>query len=165
MLRQNGPRDEWPWQLWEAGGPVYSLPDGAVAGIAAATLSRERGYRVRRLHRRRAPAYWPLTPENLPVWIFDGHLDLAMNAISWNRDLTLPVHATRRLEQDEKVTRKGQGRGTVAYPEMRRGHVAVCIATVIARVQKPGNPLPGFRTSESAYAAARGQLAYYRMME
>ena len=28
--------------------------------------------------------------------IFDGHLDLAMNAIEWNRDLTQPVAELRR---------------------------------------------------------------------
>src|SRR4051794_20125016 len=97
--------------------------------------------------------------------LFDGHLDLAMNALSWNRDLTLPVHETRRLEVDAGMTQKGRGRGTVAFPEMRKGEVAVCIATVIARTQKPGNPLPGFAAAEIAFAAAQGQLAYYRMLE
>ncbi len=97
--------------------------------------------------------------------IFDGHLDLAMNAISWNRDLRQPVREMRRLEVEAGMTQKGRGRGTVAFPEMRSGKVAVSIVTVIARVQKPGNPLPGFRTAESAFASAQGQLAYYRMLE
>jgi membrane dipeptidase len=95
--------------------------------------------------------------------LFDGHLDLAMNALAWNRDLTLPVHETRLLETG--MTQKGRGRGTVSFPEMRRGRIGVCIATVIARVQKPGNPLPGYRTPEIAYAVAQGQLAYYRILE
>jgi membrane dipeptidase len=99
------------------------------------------------------------------MWIFDGHLDLAMNALIWNRDLNVPVHEMRRIEVEAGVTRKGYGRGTVAFPEMRKGQVAVCIATLIARVQKPGNPLPGFRAPEIAFAAAQGQLAYYRMLE
>lgn len=95
--------------------------------------------------------------------MFDGHLDLAMNALSWNRDLNVPIHETRLLETG--MTQRGRGRGTVAFPEMRRGELFLCIATVIARVQKPGNPLPGFRASEIAFAAAQGQLAYYRMLE
>jgi len=99
------------------------------------------------------------------MWIFDGHLDLAMNALIWNRDLNVPVHEIRELEIAAGLTRQGYGRGTVAFPEMRRGQVAVCIATLIARVQKPGNPFPGFRASEIAFAAAQGQLAYYRMLE
>lgn len=97
--------------------------------------------------------------------IFDGHLDLAMNALIWNRDLNVPVHEQRALEVAAGLSRQGYGRGTVAFPEMRKGRVAVSIATLIARVQKPGNPLPGFRASEIAYAAAQGQLAYYRMLE
>ncbi|HTE20711.1 MAG TPA: membrane dipeptidase, partial [Armatimonadota bacterium] len=95
--------------------------------------------------------------------IVDGHLDLAMNALYWNRDLTVPVHETRL--QETGMTEKGRGRGTVAFPEMRKAEIAVSIATVLARVQKPGNPLPGYRTPEIAFAAAQGQLAYYRMLE
>lgn len=94
--------------------------------------------------------------------LFDGHLDLAMNALDWNRDLTVPVRETRRRETG--MTQKGRGRGTVAFPEMRRGEVFLCIATVIARVQKPGNPLPGCAAPEIAFAAAQGQLAYYGML-
>jgi membrane dipeptidase len=97
--------------------------------------------------------------------VFDGHLDLAMNALSWNRDLCQGVRETRTLEVNAGMTQKGRGRGTVAFPEMREGRVAVSIATVIARVSKPGNPLPGFRAPEIAFAAAQGQLAYYRMLE
>jgi membrane dipeptidase len=97
------------------------------------------------------------------VLIFDGHLDLAMNALYWNRDLTVPVLETRRIETG--MTEKGRGRGTVAFPEMRRGEIGISLATVIARVQKPGNPLPGYRTAEIAFASAQGQLAYYRMLE
>jgi membrane dipeptidase len=95
--------------------------------------------------------------------LFDGHLDLAMNALYWNRDLKVPVHETRQRETG--MTQKGRGRGTVAFPEMRRGEVFLSIATVIARTQKPGNPLPGYPTAEVAFAAAQGQLAYYRMLE
>lgn len=95
--------------------------------------------------------------------LFDGHLDLAMNALEWNRDLNVPVHETRRLETG--MAQKGRGRGTVAFPEMRRGEVFLSIATVIARVRKPGNPLPGYPAPEVAFAAAQGQLAYYRMLE
>lgn len=94
--------------------------------------------------------------------VVDGHLDLAMNALSWNRDLRLPVGETRRLEAG--MTGKGRGRSTVAFPEMRQG-VGLCIATLIARVAQPGNPLPGYRTPEIASAIAHGQLAYYRLLE
>ena len=34
------------------------------------------------------------------MFIVDGHLDLAMNAMEWNRDLRLPVMAIREREKD-----------------------------------------------------------------
>jgi membrane dipeptidase len=95
--------------------------------------------------------------------LFDGHLDLAMNALYWNRDLNVAVRETRIEETG--LPGKGRGRGTVAFPDMHRGEVFLSLATVIARVQKPGNPLPGYRAPEIAFASAQGQLAYYRMLE
>jgi len=55
--------------------------------------------------------------------------------------------------------------GTVAFPEMRKGEVGICLATVIARIARNGNPLLGYNSPEIAYAMAQGQLAYYRILE
>ncbi len=96
----------------------------------------------------------------MTMLIFDGHLDLAMNAVDWNRNLALPVAETRAAEAG--MSQKGRARGTVAYPEMRRGSIGLCLATVLARVAQPGNPLPGFSTPAAAYAHAQAHLAYYR---
>jgi membrane dipeptidase len=95
--------------------------------------------------------------------IIDSHLDLAMNALLWNRDLTQGVYYTR--QQESGMCEKGRGRGTVALPEMRTGEVAVCCATLIARLSRPGNPRPGYSSPEIACAVAQGQLAYYRLLE
>ena len=64
--------------------------------------------------------------------IFDAHLDLGMNALEWNRDLSQTVAEVRRREEGmtDKVDR---GKGTVTLPEMRRGGVGLCVATMIAR--------------------------------
>jgi membrane dipeptidase len=97
------------------------------------------------------------------VLTIDGHLDLAMNALLWNRDLTLPVSQTRALEAG--MTQKGRAAGTVAFPEMRAGEIAVTLCTVIARVDQPGAVRDGYRTHEIAYAHAQGQLAYYRELQ
>ena len=43
--------------------------------------------------------------------LIDGHLDLSMNALEWNRDLTRPLAEVRRREQD-KTDKKDRGRGT-----------------------------------------------------
>ena len=97
--------------------------------------------------------------------IFDAHLDLAMNAIEWNRDLTQPVAELRRRE--ERMTdKKDRGHGTVSFPEMRRGGIGLCVATQIARVEHDVfSPIFGYRSAAQAWAATQAQLAWYRAME
>jgi membrane dipeptidase len=97
------------------------------------------------------------------VLVIDFHLDLAMNALDWDRDLTLPVAITRA--QEAGMPGKGRGGGTVALPEMRAGRVALCSATVICRVKQPNSPASGVRSHAIAYAKAQGQLAYYRQLQ
>src|SRR6185503_18311927 len=103
--------------------------------------------------------------EHGAMLIVDFHLDLAMNALlrEWDRDLTLPVHEIRR--QEAGSTKKGKAAGTVAYPDMRRGRIALSSATVIARWAAPGSNATGHRTQAASYGAAQGQLAYYRWLE
>lgn len=102
--------------------------------------------------------------------IFDGHLDLAWNAQQWNRDLTRPIHEIRAAEVS--MPGKGRGRGTVSLPEMRRGEVGLCMATILARIARPENPpslyqgpLIDYASPEIAVATAVGQLHYYRLLE
>ncbi len=96
--------------------------------------------------------------------IFDGHLDLAMNALEWNRDLRQPIDVIRARETG-MADKPDRGRGTVCFPEMRRGGIGLCVATQIARRVSPSNPLPGWHSAEQAWAATQGQLAWYRAME
>jgi membrane dipeptidase len=96
--------------------------------------------------------------------IFDAHLDLSMNAMEWNRDLTRPLEEIRARERG-KSDKPDRGNGTVSFPEMRRGHVGLCVATQIARFVRPTNPLPGWFSQEQAWAQTQGQLAWYRAME
>lgn len=96
--------------------------------------------------------------------IFDAHLDLAMNAVEWNRDLTQTLDHVRARELG-KTDRKDRSRGVVTLPEMRRGRIGLCIATQIARYVGPGNPLPGWHSAEIAWAITQAQLAWYRAME
>jgi len=94
--------------------------------------------------------------------LFDGHLDLAMNASVLNRDLTRSVLEIR--SQESGMFGKGRGMGTVAFPEMRKGEVAVCLATILARASV-GEAWVNYHSPENAYAAGQGQLAYYRVLE
>ena len=96
--------------------------------------------------------------------IFDAHLDLSMNALEWNRDFTRPIAEIREREAGQ-TDKPDRGRGTVCFPEMRRGGIGVCVATQIARYVKRGNPLPGWHSPEQAWAQTQGQLAWYRAME
>src|SRR3977135_2678590 len=98
---------------------------------------------------------------------FDAHLDLAWNAIDWNRDLRLPVERIRQAETDAGLQDKGRCCNTVALPELRRGKVVVFIATLLARLLRIGAmpAIQRYASMEAAYAAAYGQLAYYRSLE
>ena len=96
--------------------------------------------------------------------IFDAHLDLSMNALEWNRDLTRPLDEIRQREQG-KTDKPDRGRGTVSLGEMRDGNIGLCVATLIARYVKPSNKLPGFHSPEIAWAQTQGQLSWYRAME
>jgi membrane dipeptidase len=64
--------------------------------------------------------------------IVDAHLDLAMNAIEWTRDLTRPIEEIRAREAGMS-DKPDRGLGTVSFGEMRRGNVGLCVATQIAR--------------------------------
>jgi len=96
--------------------------------------------------------------------IIDAHLDLAMNAIEWNRDLTRPIEEIRAREEG-MTDKPDRGRGTVCFPEMRRGGVRLCVATQIARYVPPGGTLSGWHSPEQAWAMTQAQLAWYRAME
>jgi membrane dipeptidase len=98
------------------------------------------------------------------VFIFDCHLDLAMNAIEWNRDLKKTVYQIRSRE--EGMTDKlDRAKGVVALPELRKGNIGLVVATQIARYVEPGSALPGWNSPEIAWGISQAQLAWYRTME
>ncbi len=99
--------------------------------------------------------------------IFDAHLDLAWNALDWNRDLRLPVAQIRQTEKDAGMADKGRGCNTVSFPELKQGKVGIFIATLLARLLRAGAmpAIQRYSSMPAAYAAAHGQLAYYRVLE
>lgn len=99
--------------------------------------------------------------------IVDAHLDLAWNALQWNRDLLQSVYVIRALERVPVVAHPGNGRalGMVALPEMRAGRVALSFATLLARSTGHAEPNLDYPTPAQAYAIAQGQLAYYHALE
>jgi membrane dipeptidase len=100
-----------------------------------------------------------------PPLILDAHLDLALNAIEWNRDLTRTLAEVRASEAHLR-DRPDRGRGTVSLPEMRRGRVGLCVATQIARLEHDAySPVFGWRSPAQAWAMTQAQRAWYQAME
>ena len=98
------------------------------------------------------------------MFIIDAHLDLSMNAMEWNRDLRLPVSEIR--EREKGMTDKpDRAKGTVAFPELRKGNIGLVVATQIARYVKPDSNLPGWSSPEQAWAQTQGQVSWYKSME
>ncbi len=116
--------------------------------------------------------------------IIDAHLDIAWNALSFDRDQLLEVGEMRARETG--LAGGMRGRCTVSLPEMRRAEVRVCLATILCRSMPPDLPdLDGnlgevgsrghqgqilredldFASQTIASAAGQGQLAYYRLLE
>lgn len=96
--------------------------------------------------------------------IIDAHLDLAMNALEWNRDLKEPAKAIREREagMNDKLDR---AKGVVSLPDLRKGGIGLVVATQIARYVSKGSQLPGWNSPEQAWAQTQGQLAWYKAME
>ncbi|MDR6781975.1 membrane dipeptidase [Pedobacter africanus] len=100
---------------------------------------------------------------NIPL-IIDAHLDLAMNALEWNRDLSRPLAEIRQREMYMK-DKPDRGRGTVCLPELRKAGIGLVVATQLSRVTPPGSTLQGWHSPQQAWAMTQGQLAWYREME
>nr|WP_287935925.1 membrane dipeptidase [Algoriphagus sp.] len=97
------------------------------------------------------------------MFTIDAHLDLSMNALEWNRDLTRPIPEINAREKG-LCDKPDRGNATVSLPELRKGNVGLVVATQIARFVAPENPLPGWHSPEQAWAQTQGQLAWYRAM-
>ncbi len=93
----------------------------------------------------------------------DAHLDLSMNALEWNRDLTRPVSEINAREKG-MTDKPDRGNATVSLPELRKGNIGLVVATQIGRFVAPENPLPGWHSPEQAWAQTQGQLAWYQAM-
>ena len=98
------------------------------------------------------------------MFIIDAHLDLSMNAMEWNRDLTKPVSEIRAREAG-RTDKPDRGKGVVSLPALRAGNIGMVVATQIGRYVAPDNKLPGWHSPEQAWAQTQGQLAWYKAME
>ncbi len=97
-------------------------------------------------------------------FLIDAHLDLAMNALEWNRDLTQPLADIRQREMGMR-DRPDRGKGTVCFPELRKGRIGLVVATQLARVAPYGSSLPGWHSPQQAWATTQAQRIWYQEME
>lgn len=102
------------------------------------------------------------------MMIFDGHLDMAMNALDHERGQTWEVAHIR--EREAAGVHDGRGLSTVSIPELRASNTPVVLTTVIARC-KPyidacrKNVNDGDWPAQSmSHAIGMGQLAYYKLL-
>ena len=103
--------------------------------------------------------------------LIDAHLDLAWNALSYDRDLRHSAAEINRIEKGMTDCPARAG-ATTGLPDMRRGGVAVCLGTMLARARPDviaGKPQPrislDYGSAEISYGMAHGQLAHYRVLE
>jgi len=99
------------------------------------------------------------------VLIFDSHLDLALNAVDWNRDIRMAIAEIRVQEITHNMTDPGRRTNTVSFPELKKGGIGVGVATVLARQERQINHPLGCTTVEACYAMAMSHLFYYKAME
>ena len=97
--------------------------------------------------------------------IIDAHLDMAMNAVEWNRDYTCSVQELREREIEKNLTdKRDRGKGTVSLPELRKGKIGLVVATQLARVTERGSAFDGLYSPAQAWAMTQAQLAWYQAM-
>ncbi|OYW25067.1 MAG: hypothetical protein B7Z55_00420 [Planctomycetales bacterium 12-60-4] len=95
--------------------------------------------------------------------IFDAHLDLAYNAVDWNRDLEWSIAELRGAEAG--MTTLGRQTATVTLGELRTAGIGLCVATLCARQEPKVDHGFGRITKEGCYAAAMAHREYYRAQE
>jgi hypothetical protein len=89
------------------------------------------------------------------MFIIDAHLDLAMNAVEWDRDLRKSVPVLRQLEKG-MTDKPDRANGTVSLPQLRQGNIGLVVATQIARVETRHRykGMANCRTSLGAYTSS-----------
>ena len=72
--------------------------------------------------------------------IFDGHMDLALFAVSYNRDLTLSAQQINQHEEGMSDTHD-RARAVTSLFEMCEAGVSVCVCSLAARVDSQVRPI------------------------
>ncbi len=96
--------------------------------------------------------------------IIDGHLDLAWNALTLQRNVSDTITNIRNSETPEQWHHEGTA--MVSFPEMRLGNINIAYGTIFAQ---PYGESPtaqtGYNNPEEAYQIAIKQIEWYESME
>ncbi|MFN4146074.1 MAG: dipeptidase [Runella sp.] len=96
--------------------------------------------------------------------LIDVHLDLAMNALEYNRDYTQTIETLRSREQG-LTDKRDRGKGTVSLPALREAQVGIVVATQLARYAAPNDAHTGWQSPAQAWAMTQAQRTWYQTME
>jgi len=97
--------------------------------------------------------------------IFDWHLDLAWNALTFGRDYTRSALATRQAEANSETPRRN-GNTLLGLPEYLQGQVAVIFGALFASPARSAAAweVDSYSNADEAYRAASRQLDYYHRL-
>lgn len=99
------------------------------------------------------------------MFIVDAHLDLAYNALKFNRDLLATVEAVREKEVNGKHP---NGRAMVTIPSLQAAGVGLVFSTIFVEPAKGKKEVSKsdliYRDAEEAYSLGQAQLDYYHRL-
>ncbi|QQE12333.1 membrane dipeptidase [Planctomycetota bacterium] len=102
--------------------------------------------------------------------LFDGHLDLAMQALVYERDQRLSVKEIRGRESKDNPSERGTC--TLSFPELRAAGTAVAVTTIFIRCKPGCDPNRTILREDAdypcptmAHSIGQSQVAYYKLME
>lgn len=99
------------------------------------------------------------------MFIVDAHLDLAYNALKYNRDLLATVEAVRDKEANRQ---RPNGTAMVTIPSLQAAGVGLVFSTIFVRPAKGTEESSAkdmiYRDAEEAYAFGQAQLDYYHRL-
>lgn len=99
------------------------------------------------------------------MFIVDAHLDLAYNALKYNRDLLTPVETVREKEANQK---RPNGTAMVTFPSLQAAGVGIVFGTIFVEPAKgkKGSPTKDliYRNTEEAFLSGQAQLDYYHRL-
>lgn len=103
--------------------------------------------------------------------LIDGHLDLAWNVASFDRDLTLNL-STLNATESSMTDVHFRGNATVTFEEMKKAGILLCLGTLLARSGPQHRRQSRYARTDldfahriGAYAAAHAQRACYNQWE